>query len=327
MVIPGHYSARLRSGAALVALLSWGGADALAAPGAGDAKRGELRGRMEGTLARLASGLDGASGYVLRDLQSGESFEKNADTVFPAASTIKVAIFLELYKRAEEGSIDPAKPVPIDPGLRVEGGGVLEKWGAPYPPLTALQLSVLMMDFSDNYATNLLIDLVGMDAVGRRLSGWGLKDTRLRRKMMDVAAARAGRENVTTPRELGVLFERLHQGRLLGPAYTRQAFDVMKRNEGTPIKRGLPEGVPSADKSGELEGVRACAGIVFVPAGNSPEGGDGASPSRPLLISVMTAYLGNDEAGEAFIRDVTRAAYDYVSRLAASSEHGRRMGP
>jgi beta-lactamase class A len=298
-----------------------------AAPGSGDPKRSELHGKVEATLARLASGLDGASGYILHDLESGETFEKDADTVFPAASTIKLAVFLELYKRAEEGAIDLSKPVPIDPKARVEGGGVLEKWTSPYPSLTALQLSVLMMDFSDNYAANLLIDLVGMDTVGRRLLGWGLKDTSLRRRMMDVAAARAGRENVTTPRELAALLERLHGGRLLGAGNTRQTIDIMKRNEGTPIKRGLPPGVPAADKSGELEGVRACAGLVFVPAGMSREGADGAAPVRPLVISVMTAYLGNDQAGEAFISDVTRVAYDYVSRLAISSEHGRRIGP
>jgi len=314
-------------GAALFALLTSGAALTSAAPGPGDAKRSELHGKVEATLARLASGLDGASGYVVRDLESGETFEKDADTVFPAASTIKLPVFLELYKRAEEGAIDLSRPVPIDPKARVEGGGVLEKWTAPYPALTALQLSVLMMDFSDNYAANLLIDLVGMDAVGRRLLGWGLKDTRLRRRMMDVAAARAGRENVTTPRELAALLERLHGGRLLGAANTRQAIDIMKRNEGTPIKRGLPPGVPAADKSGELEGVRACAGLVFVPAGPSREGATGAAPIRPMLVSVMTAYLGNDQAGEAFISDVTRVAYDYVSRLAASSEHGRRIGP
>ena len=307
-------------GTALVALLVWGGSFAsAAAPGSGDPKRSELRGRMEERLARLASGLDGASGYVLRDLETGETFEKNADAVFPAASTIKLAIFLELFKRAEEGSLDLTQPVRVDPDQRVEGGGVLEKWSAPYPTLTALQLSVLMMDFSDNFATNLLIDRVGMEAVGRRLSGWGLKETRLRRRMMDVAAARAGRENVTTPRELGALLERLHAGRLLGPANTRQAIEIMKRNEGTPIKRGLPAGVPSADKSGELEGVRACAGIVFVPK----EG----SSARPLLVSVMTAYLGNDQAGEVFISEVARAGYEYVGRLARSSEHGRLIGP
>ena len=314
-------------GAALVALLTSGAPAGAAAPGSGDPKRSELHGKVEATLARLASGLDGASGYILHDLESGETFEKDADTVFPAASTIKLAVFLELYKRAEEGAIDLSKPVPIDPKARVEGGGVLEKWTSPYPSLTALQLSVLMMDFSDNYAANLLIDLVGMDTVGRRLLGWGLKDTSLRRRMMDVAAARAGRENVTTPRELAALLERLHGGRLLGAGNTRQTIDIMKRNEGTPIKRGLPPGVPAADKSGELEGVRACAGLVFVPAGMSREGADGAAPVRPLVISVMTAYLGNDQAGEAFISDVTRVAYDYVSRLAISSEHGRRIGP
>lgn len=307
-------------GAALVALLLCGGPVArAAAPGSGDPKRSELRGRMEERLARLASGLDGASGYVLRDLETGETFEKDADAVFPAASTIKLAILLELFKRAEEGSLDLTQPVRVDPNQRVEGGGVLEKWSAPYPSLTALQLSVLMMDFSDNFATNLLIDRVGMEAVGRRLSGWGLKETRLRRKMMDVAAARAGRENVTTPRELGALLERLQAGRLLGPANTQQAIEIMKRNDGTPIKRGLPAGVASADKSGELDGVRACAGIVFVPKGGSAE--------RPLLVSVMTAYLGNDQAGEVFISEVARAGYEYVGRLARSSEHGRLIGP
>ena len=305
-------------GTILAALLSWGGPVARAAA-PGDPKRSELRARMEERLARLASGLDGASGYVLRDLETGETFERNADAVFPAASTIKLAIFLDLLKRSEEGSLDLTQPVRVDPDQRVEGGGVLETWSAPYPSLTALQLSVLMMDFSDNFATNLLIDRVGMDQVARRLSGWGLKETRLRRKMMDVAAARAGRENVTTPRELGTLLERLHAGRLLGPANTRQAIEIMKRNEGTPIKRGIPAGVASADKNGELEGVRACAGIVFVPKGEAA--------ARPLLISVMTAYLGDDQAGEVFISEVTRAGYEYVGRLARSSEHGRRIGP
>ena len=315
-------------GVLLVALLSWGGALSRAAsPAAGEPKRSEMRGKMEETLARLTTQLDGASGYVLRDLETGETFEKNADAVFPAASTIKLAVFLELLKRAEEGAIDLDASVPIDSNLRVEGGGVLEKWAAPYPPLTARQLSVLMMDFSDNYATNVLIDRVGMDAIGRRLSSWGLKETRLRRRMMDVAAARAGRENVTTPRELGTLLESLQRGRLLGPTSTRQAIEVMKRNEGTPIKRGLPAGVESADKSGELEGVRACAGIVFVPKEGPPRDGQVAAAERPLLISVMTAYLGNDQAGESFISDVTRAACGYFSRLAGSSEHGRRIGP
>ncbi len=289
-----------------------------AAPSTPEPKRAEFRRRIEERLARLVSGLQGASGYVIRDLAGGEGFEKDAGVVFPAASTIKLPIFLDLLKRSEEGRLDLARPVPIDPKTRVEGGGVLEKWSEPYPVLSAEKLAVLMMDFSDNYATNVLIDLVGMDTVQRRLDAWGMKETLLRRRMMDLEAARAGRENVTTPREMAGLLERLYRGEILNAGNTRRAIEIMKRNEKTPIKRGLPPGVPAADKDGDLDGLRCDSGIVFV-AGRS------ADAARPFVISVMTAYLQDDRAGEAFIGEVARAGWDYFETLARSTEHGRKM--
>ena len=284
-------------------------------------KRAEFRRKTEERLARLVSGLQGASGYVIRDLAGGEGFEKDAGAVFPAASTIKLPIFLDLLKRSEEGRLDLARPVPIDPKTRVEGGGVLEKWSEPYPVLSADQLTVLMMDFSDNYATNVLIDLVGMDSVQKRLDAWGMRETLLRRRMMDLDAARAGRENVTTPREMAGLLERLYRGEVLNAAHTRRAIEIMKRNEKTPLKRGLPPGVPAADKDGDLDGLRCDSGIVFV-AGRSADGADAA---RPFVISVMTAYLQDDRAGEAFIGEVTRVAWDYFEALARSTEYGRKI--
>jgi beta-lactamase class A len=137
---------------------------------------------------------------------------------------------------------------------------------------------------------------------------------------MDLEAARAGRDNVTTPREMTALLDRLYRGGILSAEHTRRAIDIMKRNQGTPIKRGLPPGAEAADKSGELDGVRCDSGIVI-------PGRAGGAPGEagPFAISVMTAYLKDDAAGEAFISDVTRAACDYFAAVGRSTEFVRRM--
>lgn len=325
---PGRRSSPARRALALLLLMAWGAAGIARAAKTSDAKRAELRGKLERTLERLSADLEGASGFAMRDLTTGETFARNADAAFPAASTIKLPILLELFRQAEEGRLDLDRAVAIDPAARVEGGGVLERWSEPYPVLSARHLAVLMMDFSDNYATNLIIDLVGPDSVSARLKAWGLEATLLRRRMMDLAAARAGRENVTTPRDMVGLLERLHAGTILDERHTREALGIMKRNAGTPIRRALPPGVEAADKEGDLDGVRCDSGIVFVPAPSAAgEGAPRQAAVRPFAISVMTAYLKDDAAGDAYITAVTRAAYDYFSTLARSSEYGRRIGP
>jgi beta-lactamase class A len=297
----------------LCALAGAARADAREAPPR-DPRHAALRSRLVERLSRLVAELEGSSAYVIRDLAGDDLFERNGDAIYPAASTIKLPILLDLFKRAEEGSIDLSRPVRIDPAARVEGGGVLEKWSEPYPVLSADQLAVLMMDFSDNYATNLLIDLVGMETIQARLRTWGLKKTLLRRRMMDFEAARAGRDNVATPREMVFLLSRVYRGEILNPADTRRAIDIMTRNEGTPIKKGLPPSARAADKEGELDGVRCDSGIVLVPGdpGGASEGSSGSM--RPFALSVMTARLKDEAAGEAFIRDVAAAACDYFAR-------------
>jgi beta-lactamase class A len=328
MVSAGRTGAAAAGAAALALALVAGGAGAAppvkaadpARASTVDPKRRELRAKTEATLARLSDGLAGTSGYLIRDLGTGETFARNADVVFPAASTIKLPVVLELFKQAEEGGFDLSAPLTIEPKSRVEGGGVLERFVEPYPALSAAHLAVLMMDFSDNYATNLLIDRIGMERVGRRMAGWGFADTLLRRKMMDTAAARAGRENVSTPRDMAGLLEKLQRGELLSPEHTRRVIAIMKGDAGTWIKRGLPATIEVADKEGDLEGVRCDSGLVFVP------GAGPSDPSRPFAISVMTAYLADGEAGVVHIGAVARAAFDYFLALSQSSEHGRRLG-
>ena len=93
--------------------------------------------------------------------------------------------------------------------------------------LTNHDLATFMIGVSDNGATNVLIERVGMERVNARLDALGLRETRLRRKMMDVAAARAGRENTATPRELASLLSKLESGDVLDPAHTRSCLEAL----------------------------------------------------------------------------------------------------
>jgi beta-lactamase class A len=264
----------------------------------------KLRARIEA----VDRGLDGVLGVAVKDLKSGTVIGVRADEVFPQASTIKLAVLLELYVQAEEGRLDLAETT--RPGLpRVGGGGVLQ-WLGDRLSLTWRDLAVLMMGWSDNEATNLLIDRLGMDAVNRRLDGLGLPATRLRRKMIDLQAAREGRENVSTPAEMLKLVEALYRGKGLSPARAKDLLEVAVVEKDSPFRVPLPAGLRVMDKPGSLEGVRCVAAVVDL-------------PGRPYAAAIMTTYLRNDADGEAAIREVSAALYDTFHRLATASDLGR----
>jgi beta-lactamase class A len=264
----------------------------------------KLRARMEA----VDRGLDGVLGVAVRDLTSGATVTLRADEVFPQASSIKIAVLYELFRQAEEGRVDLAETT-RPPLPRAGGGGVLQVLGDRVT-LTWRDLAVLMMGWSDNEATNVLIDRVGMEAVNRRLDTLELPRTRLQRKMMDLEAARRGRENVSTPAEMVRLAEALHRGAGLSPARAQDLLDVAAVEKDSPFRAPLPPGLRVADKPGSLEGVRCVTAVVDL-------------PGRPYAAAIMTTYLRRDEDGEAAIREISAAIYLTFDRLARASEHGR----
>jgi beta-lactamase class A len=167
-----------------------------------------------------------------------------------------------------------------------------------------------MMGWSDNAATNVLIDRVGMDAVNRRLDALGLRATHLRRKMMDLEAARRGDENVSTPAEMRQLAEALYAGTGLSRERARDLLAVAAVPKDSPFRVPLPGGLVVADKPGSLEAVRCVTAIVDL-------------PGRPYTVSIMTTYLRRDADGEAAIREISAALYQTFDRLARSSDLGR----
>jgi beta-lactamase class A len=139
----------------------------------------------------------------------------------------------------------------------------------------------------------------------------GLTGVRLRRKMMDSAAAARGDENVATPHDIVRLLRVLHAGEGLQPASKAGALKILEVGAGGQIRRGVPASIEVLNKPGDLEGVRVDAAIV-------------RAEHRPYAIAVMTTYLRDEEEGERAITDVSRAFYEYFSRLGFGSEYGRQ---
>jgi len=269
----------------------------------------ELRSQLERRVHDIAAHVDGVVGYEVLDLTSNERFGQLERAVFPTASTIKLAIVYELFKQADEGRVKLDDRITLDRAKAVGGSGVLAAMGTP--TLSIRDYAALMVMLSDNTATNVLIDLVGAGSVTQRMAGLGLGATKLRRRMMDLEAARRGDENVSTPAEVVRLLQILHTGNGLTPASRDQALDLLKKTKISRLRAGLPPGVEAANKPGELEGVRVDAGIVF-------------AKNRPYALCMMTTYLKSEEEGEHAIVDISRAVYEYFSRLGAGGVYGRR---
>jgi len=272
-----------------------------------------LRRQFDARLQEVAGRVDGIASYAIIDLATGDRFARYPDVVLPTASTIKLAVLYELWKQADEGARPLDAMLPLDRRLAVGGGPGLFCLGTP--TLSLRDYATMMVMLSDNTATNVLIRTLGMEAINARMRSLGLANTRLRRLMLDLDAARRGDENVSTAAELARLLEAFYKGAGLKPQSRDEAIAVLKVDKGapTPIQRGVPDGVEVACKPGELEGVRVDAGIVF-------------AKNRPFVFSMMTSYLENDERGAALIEEASRLAYQYFFRLGAGTDYGRLIG-
>jgi beta-lactamase class A len=269
-----------------------------------------LDAKFQAAVRDAEASLDGILGLALKDLKTGKTFLINEREVFPQASSIKIAILLEAFKQAEEGRLQLDEFIALEESRKVAGSGVLYYLGRPSLRLSVHDTAVLMVVLSDNTATNLLIDKVGMEAVNRRLDVLGLAKTRLRRKMMDLKAAAEGRENVSTPIEMMTLLEKLWKGDVLKEPYRKDLLEILTIPKDSPLRAGVPEGIAVAEKPGELEAVRCDSGIVQL-------------TGRPYVICVMTTYLKHDADGNQAITRISRLAYEHFSRLERSSEIGR----
>src|SRR5437660_5253625 len=272
--------------------------------------------KLETRVEEIANRLDGVMGVAILDLTGRQLLLRNADRVFSAASSIKLAILLELYRQDQEARTGAQGKAKLDdsytfaPKDLVGDSQIMAGLTPGVTRVTNRDLAQFMVAVSDNASANILSDRVGKDNVNAMLHSLGLSKTMLRRKMMDVAAARRGEENVATAQEMVRLLEAIHKEKILNKQLSVELIKQLSTSKQSYIPRYLPDSVQVANKPGELEGVRTDSGIVY-------------AQNRPFAISVMTAYNRDEKAAERAISEVALEAYHYFEMRGKTSEYGR----
>jgi beta-lactamase class A len=240
-------------------------------------------------------------GIVIIKQNTKEKLELNPNLIFPSASMIKVPIMVEIMRQAAAGILSLEETLVLTTEVKVEGG-ILQELRSGHR-LTILELVTLMIVLSDNTATNLLIDFIGMDAVNATMKRLSLSSTVLRRKMMDFTAAKAGKENLTSANDMALLFQGLQNGGLdLPPQYNDLMLDILKRQQiRDKLPFYLPEDVIIANKTGTLPGAEHDGGILYVPQGT-------------YIISVFTDSLAANYEGLQLVAGIGKCIYDHITQ-------------
>lgn len=245
-------------------------------------------------LAAVSKTVKGAAPYgvYFSDLKTGKGYYRNSVQT-PAASMIKVFILAAAYEDIRDGKLSLTETFTLTDKNVVAGSGVLQ--GMPKGTTVTVKKALdEMIIHSDNTATNLMIDRLGMDRVNRYLKEHGYKDTTLRRKMMDFDAAKKGAENMTTVRDVGLLFKRLYQGKCVSKDLDAQILAIYKAQVDTDmLPDKLPKGTVVAHKTGEVRDLRHDGGIVYTAKGD-------------YVLVVFT----RDYTPYASVADLSRRVYD-----------------
>lgn len=234
---------------------------------------------IEQELARLG-GRSACVALRMNGVIAEELVVINPDQIFPAASLAKVAILVEVARQVSQGQLVWTTRYTLPKGARVPSSGVIADL-SPDLALSLHDLAFLMITISDNSAANMLLDLVGMDAVNAHMRQLGLNATRIERRFMDFVARQQGRDNWTTAGNMARLFALICNHKL--PESERMIDILLRQNDYMLLPGYWGEDLPFAHKTGDLVGVSHDAGILFPP--RSTNYGD----VTPLVVVVLTS--------------------------------------
>jgi beta-lactamase class A len=222
------------------------------------------------------AGFKGRVSLFAKNLDTGATYEINADEPVRTASTIKLPIMVAAFALVAEGRVKWTDEVVLTDKKKVQGSGVLQELSDGLR-LTLRDAVTLMIVLSDNTATNLTLEaLGGGDVVNEKLEALGfLKLTRSLNKIGGGGETRERQKDNnkrfgigrSTPREMVMLLEKLERGEIVSPAASKEMIGILKRQQyHDGIGRTL-KGVEIASKPGALDHLRSDVGIIYTPRG------------------------------------------------------------
>jgi beta-lactamase class A len=265
---------------------------------------------LESRLMPLVRAHQGDVALAVKNLKTGETFLHRQDEPMPTASMIKFPVMVEAYRQAAEGAIDLDEAVTLKSSDKVPGSGILTDHfsaGATFPLRDAVHL---MIAFSDNTATNLVLDEIGIGSTAATMERMGYPHTKIHSKVFrrdtSVSPERSKRFGLgsTTAAEMLRLCEALHQKRLVSKEASEAMLGHLRAcDDRDKFPRFLPPGTKIAFKTGSVEEARTAAGIIETSAG-------------PVALCVLTNHNEDrryhpDNAGNRLCADVARAVFDH----------------
>ena len=263
----------------------------------------------------------GVAGVSIKDLTTGWYYGINDELIYPTASSIKIPILLKLLESSHASKLDLLKSIEITEEMKSRGSGVIHKMNGTIH-LTIENLAILMINLSDNTATNLCIDIAGQNEVNKMLEDYEFKSMRLSRKMQDYIAIKEGKENLSSVKEMNLILEMLDSARAIKPEVAKKVLNILSINKATPISQPLPEHIVVAGKTGGMPGVRCETAIIYL-------------ANRKYILTVMTSHAGNGSSsskqsigehnGSDLISKISFETFNYFNVLDQSSEFGQGL--
>ncbi len=252
---------------------------------------------MENSIKTRVQLFPGTAGIYIKDLKHGWVVEHNTSRLFASASLVKLPIMAALYTAQMDGRISLDETIELNWRNKARGSGKL-KFVRNGERFSVRYLIFKMITESDNTATNMLTNQLGLEFYNHSFINMGLNHTNMSRTIMDLRQRDRGVENYTTANDMGKLLEMIYHNRIVGSSEMMEILKSQTVNDRLPVP--LPEDWQIGHKTGLLRNTCHDVGIVY-------------SPNRDYIICVLTQNIRNYRRAKSFIREVSHLTANYYT--------------